>query len=224
MVLIFDLDDTLYEEIRYVQSGFRAVAAHLQARYALDAAACYEAMLGTLEERGRGAVFNAILDRHGLLSKGRVRECVSVYRLHSPDIQLPDVSLRCLQRFADLPKYVVTDGNKEVQARKVAALGVEQYLRKALLTGRYGNQHAKPSPYCFQKIIQREHIAPQQAVYIGDNPHKDFVGIKPLGFKTIRIRQGMFAALSKSAEYEADVEIQSLDELTVELLHRLGLS
>jgi putative hydrolase of the HAD superfamily len=29
MVLIFDLDDTLYDEMSYVKSGFNAVAFHL---------------------------------------------------------------------------------------------------------------------------------------------------------------------------------------------------
>src|SRR5512139_203969 len=33
MVLAFDLDDTLYDERRYVESGFRAVAADAEHRY-----------------------------------------------------------------------------------------------------------------------------------------------------------------------------------------------
>ena len=33
MIIVFDLDDTLYEEITYVRSGFKAVASYLSQTY-----------------------------------------------------------------------------------------------------------------------------------------------------------------------------------------------
>jgi len=58
-------------------------------------------------------------------------------------------------------------------------------------------------------------------IYIADNPNKDFVGLKPLGFKTIRVLKGPYKDLKKPPEFEADLNIRSLAELDVELLNSL---
>jgi putative hydrolase of the HAD superfamily len=36
MIIVFDLDDTLYEEITYVRSGFKAVANYLSKNYKIE--------------------------------------------------------------------------------------------------------------------------------------------------------------------------------------------
>ena len=56
---------------------------------------------------------------------------------------------------------------------------------------------------------------------MGDNPHKDFVGIKPLGFQTIRIKQGSYKNVEVTKDYEAHLTLGSLRELTLELLESL---
>ena len=141
-----------------------------------------------------------------------------VYRGHSPNIQLNAEADDCLKRFGQVPKYIVTDGNKQVQESKIKALGLHQRVNFYYITHRYGIKSAKPSPYCFLKICQREQVPPENVLYIGDNPHKDFVGIKPLGFKTIRVMQGQYKDLVKPQEYEADYQIKSLAELDDKLL------
>lgn len=214
MVLVFDLDDTLIPELSFVHSGFQAVANWLHVEFKVSAPDAFQFMVQTEQTLGRGKVFNLVLERYGLkTSKALVQCCVSVYRLHKPVIQLHPDAMPCLQHFADSPKYIVTDGNKVVQYNKIKALGIEPLFKKVLVSHRYGIQHAKPSPYCFQLIAKREKVQPNQVVYIGDNPNKDFVGIKPLGFKTIRILRGNFAHLNKPASHEADFNIHSLDEL-----------
>lgn len=49
--------------------------------------------------------------------------------------------------------------------------------------------------------------------YIGNNPNKDFVNIKKLGFRTIRVLKGMFSNLNKKTKFEAELNILSLVEL-----------
>ena len=53
MVIVFDLDDTLYEELSYVKSGFLAVARYLQETYHTPAETCFDSMSQKLES-GRG--------------------------------------------------------------------------------------------------------------------------------------------------------------------------
>ena len=221
-VLVFDLDDTLYPELSYVHGGFRAVAAFLSPILLVPAEALAAGMIAEEAEQGRGQVFDNVLRQHGRWSKTLVAACLRAYRQHRPELCLFPDAERCLRRFAALPLYLVTDGHKEVQARKVAALPLAGRVRQADLTNRYGRHRAKPDPHVFQLICHREGVTPSQVIYVGDNPRKDFVGIKPLGFRTVRILRGNYAHLEADAAHEAHSRINSLDELTEGML--TGLS
>ena len=214
-VVVFDLDDTLYEEITYVYSGFKAVADFLAQEHALSSDALFHELKETLHVKGRGDIFDDVLRHVGLYSKTRVRQCLHIYRSHLPTIALLPEALTLLRELQrqNIPVYIVTDGNKMVQNRKIEALHVKPFVRKVFITHRYGKIHAKPSPYCFEKIATLENVPPQEIVYIADNPHKDFIGIKPLGFQTIRIRQGMFQALILDKIHEANFEVFTLIQL-----------
>jgi putative hydrolase of the HAD superfamily len=220
-ILVFDLDDTLYPELSYVHSGFRAVAAFLSPLLSVPAETLAAFMIAEEAVQGRGQVFDNVLREHGRWSKALVAACLRAYRQHQPDLHLYPDAERCLARFAAWPLYLVTDGHKEVQARKVRALHVGAHVRHAYLTNRYGRHRAKPAPHVFELICRREGVAPRQVIYVGDNPRKDFVGIKPLGFRTVRILRGNYAHLEADAAHEADRRIHSLDELTVEFIEEL---
>ena len=215
-VVVFDLDDTLYEEFTYVRSGFRAVAEFLSVQYGANADELSELMWSTMLSIGRGKVFNVALESIQQATQANVKRCVTLYRLHQPQqLQLYEDAELILKYLANkqIPRYIVTDGNKLVQQRKLQALKLEQRMKRCFITHRYGVRHSKPSPYCFQKIAQIEKVDPSEVVYIGDNVSKDFVGIKPLGFRTARILRGSYTTLERPAEFQADINIQSLTEI-----------
>ena len=218
-VLVFDLDDTLYPELSYVHSGFRAVATFLSPVLDVPAETLAAGMLAEEAEYGRGQVFDNVLRRHGRWNKTLVAACLRTYRQHRPQLALYPDAERCLARFAHLPLYIVTDGHKDVQARKVAALGLAGHMRHAYLTNRYGRHRAKPDPHVFQLICQRESVGPEQVIYVGDNARKDFVGIKPLGFGTVRIMRGNYMHYEADAAHDAHRRINTLDELTEDTLN-----
>jgi putative hydrolase of the HAD superfamily len=221
MILTFDLDDTLYDEQSFVNSGFIKVAEYINETYGIHPDAALDIMRYELATNGRGKVFDKLLMAYKVFSTSAVRKCVSVYRLHHPDINLNPDALQCLDRFRHFNKYIVTDGNKIVQRNKIKALGVAHWMKKIFITHEYGKKNAKPSAYCFKRIAQIEDTIPENIVYIADNPQKDFINIKKLGFKTIRIRQGMFSGLDLGPDYEAHFTIDSLDELTLSLIEKL---
>jgi putative hydrolase of the HAD superfamily len=212
MILIFDLDDTLYPESSYVESGFHAVAEFLQARRGWDAAESLFFMREVLRREGRGAVFNRLLAHRGECRRSAVDDCIKAYRHHKPRIQLPHVARRLLGRLAP-PLYLVTDGHKVVQQKKVQALGITSFFSKIYITHRYGLIHAKPSTYCFERIRARERCDWDELVYVGDNPAKDFVKLTPLGVSTVRVRTGEHKAVVARPGHEAAYVIDSLDQL-----------
>lgn len=212
MVIIFDLDDTLYDDRTFVLSGFHVVAKFLSSLLKQDEKKIYESLVKELAV-SRSEVFNRFLIKQGIYNKKLLSKCISTYRLHHPTIEMYPAAKKLLIELKDYPKYVVTDGNKIVQKNKYLALGLDKYMKKCLCTYAYGLIHSKPSPYCFHKICEWEKVTPDQVVYIADNPKKDFVGIKPLGFKTIRILKGPHKDVFLGPEYEADVVLDHLSQV-----------
>lgn len=220
-ILVFDLDDTLFSELSYVRSGLKHVAAFAAPKLDIPEAKLNEAFLAALET-GRSHIFNRGFEALGLdVTKTFIKACVRQYRTHQPDIQLKPEAEDCLERFADYRKFIVTDGNQTAQNNKIEALGLRAHVEHAFITYRYGHKHQKPSPYCFNLIAKRTNKSPQVIVYIADNPDKDFVGIKPLGFRTIRVHTGQHSHKQPAPSHKAHISITSLDELTDCLLDEL---
>jgi len=213
MIPIFDLDDTLYSELSYVHSGFKAVAIFLEREFGWRSKESYDAMRESLDTLGRGAIFDCLLKSKGVCSKSIVRRCISVYRGHSPEIALNDDAKDLLSSLRG-PVFLVTDGNKIVQAKKVAALGIQSYFTKIYITHRYGVHNCKPSTHCFRLIRDSLGCDWSDMIYIGDNPAKDFVNLKPIGVKTVRILTGSYSNVSAVPDFDADFHIENLNQLS----------
>ncbi len=210
MIYVFDLDDTLYPEITFVQSGFKAVAKGISTLISIDEKTIYNQLIEELNQNGRGKVFNKVLTKHDILSKKEIKRCLHTYRLHTPEISLYPYSDQVLGALSDHPLYLVTDGNKLVQNNKVKALGIENQFKKVFITHRYGVKHAKPSTYCFHKILELEKAQANELVYFGDNPKKDFINLKKEGFRTIRVKTGSYKDDFYGQSHEAEVSIPNL--------------
>ena len=222
MIPIFDLDDTLYPESEYVESGFRAVARWGASRFGWPETRSFERMRELLIRHGRGRVFDLWLKLEGARpTRCLVDAAVRAYRHHDPEIRLPEPHRVLLERLAAQgPLYLVTDGHKVVQAKKVEALGIAPLFVGIYITHRYGRAAAKPSPHCFELIRRRAGVSWEKMVYVGDNPAKDFVTLNPLGMPTVRVLTGRHASDPAAPGFEAVHRIFRLTELPA-LLDRL---
>ena len=221
MIIVFDLDEVLYDEKTYVISGFRTVSEFLEKDEAIPKKIIFEYLKRRLKN-GRERIFNDLLDNFRIYSQKNLEKCISVYRTHTPKIKLYSDAKDCLKRLKNYPLYIVTDGNKIVQKNKIKALNLENHIKKTILTSNYGLRNSKPSTFCFQKICDMEKTSPTNLVYIGDDPHKDFVGLKREGFKTIRLFKGRFKNERLSKEFEADYKIKSLKEINEKFIKKIS--
>ena len=216
--VIFDLDDTLYYELDYVKQAFGNVAEHLARRHDLSAPEVLEAMVQILEAEGRGRIFNRICEKYALTED--IRELVRVYRATKPSLVLYPDAERLLDQLQKqhIGTGLVTDGIAIVQRAKVEALNLQNRLDAVILTdelamaGKAGL--SKPDPLVYQACLEQLRVKAQEAVYIGDNPGKDFIGARALGMQTIRlIRAKGDHVLDQAREgYEADVVLQELPD------------
>ena len=214
MILIFDLDDTLYVELSYVLSGLEAVAQYGENKFELEKKKSLEIMKKELAQNGRGKIFDAWLNENKLLNTARVKECVRVYRNHDPKIQLTSDAINIIKTYKEqCPLYIVTDGHKIAQAKKVNALNIAQYFKKIIITHRYGIKNTKPSLYCFNVIRKAEKCEWEDIIYIGDNPRKDFVNLNAMGALTIRVLTGAYATLSVDERFDAKITVKNLSDI-----------
>jgi len=166
-VVLFDLDDTLYPEIEYVRSGFRAVS-----RVFASSAVSPDRMLTWMEEffvADRHHVFDALAARLILTDfsqghaynpdtpgsrlccpdRGSTRSAeistlalkmIECYRGHTPEIHLYPDAARCLEtmRARHMPIGLITDGLAAVQEKKVQALGLEEVFDLIIYTDHLG--------------------------------------------------------------------------------------
>ncbi len=68
MVIVFDLDDTLFPDISFVFSGFKAVGAYLHTYLGIDKGQI-EGELCQALSISRNEVFDRVLKSHGVYSK-----------------------------------------------------------------------------------------------------------------------------------------------------------
>ncbi len=214
------MDDTLFLERSYVESGFRAVAEMLAREYQVDA--FYEAAWGQFELGARGDIFDSVLNGVAKsLPRNIVDRCVSVYREHEPQIELLDDSLALLRSCqTKFQTGLVTDGPRNSQRAKVRSLDLNNLITRIVITDEHGQGWPKPAPTAFEALQNWFGIRGAECVYFGDNPTKDFVGGQALGWRTVRVRRpgGLHAALETDtdAEFEVpDLTSKSLAEIAL---------
>jgi putative hydrolase of the HAD superfamily len=217
--VVLDLDDTLYPEAAYVRSGFRAVAARAQETLGVPAAEGEAALVALFEEGVRGDTFDRWLAARGFGGDVAVDDLVAAYRAHAPEIApFPEAGALLRRLRADgCAVGLLSDGDPAVQGRKLDALGLRDAFDAIVVTGELGPDAGKPSPRGFEEVLRRLGDAPPgEAVYVSDNPAKDFIGARRAGMRSIRVRRpgGIYAHLEpETPEHAPDAEVAGLDEV-----------
>src|SRR3989339_1318664 len=175
--VIFDLDDTLYQEIDYCKSGFRSVADWLCFGLNFDSDEVYEILWQEFTQGDRRAVFNNALEKLKLpYNNDFIGHLVQIYRNHRPKLNLLTETKLVLDELSE--KYnlaLLTDGFLPAQRLKVEALGIEQYFQCIIYTEELGREFWKPSTAGFEKILNVLGEKAENCVYVADNEQKDFI-------------------------------------------------
>lgn len=189
-IVIFDLDDTLYDEIDYCRSGFGAVAEFIAESQGIECSGgVFEAFWQQFTSGNHTKTFNFALEQLNIPYENEyIKKLVGVYRNHVPKIVLPDESRDVLGKLVG--KYtlaLLTDGFLPAQKLKVQALGIEEYFSCIVYTEELGREFWKPSTAGFEKIMEELNAEREKIVYVADNEEKDFIAPNKLGFGSIQL-------------------------------------
>ena len=183
--IVFDLDDTLYPQKAFKQSGFKIVARWVSENYDFSRSVVLTELDGILERKGASYpyMFNDLADRI-FMDKRSIPQMVQVFIEHEPRIScypgVPEMLARLRTRFR---LGLLTDGRLAVQQRKIRALGLETNVDEILCSDRMGLE--KPANELYEWFERQFGIAGRNLMYVGDNPHKDFYGANLRGWSTV---------------------------------------
>ena len=213
--LIFDLDDTLYYEKKYVLGAFKEVAYYIGNKHGKNEEKLYIRMKELLEDSGRGKIFNIICEENNFNED--IKQLIDIYRNSKPKLELYYDSKEFLiwARKQGCKLGIITDGCSKVQWNKIKGLGIETLVDKIIVTDDLGKEFWKPNEESYLDMMEYFNINKNECIYIGDNPNKDFIGARELGIKTIRIirEKGDHIRTFLEKQYEADLNISNLLEL-----------
>lgn len=177
IVVCFDLDDTLYKEIDFVESAYREIAVSEKHPELVPK------MMGW-RERGENVflMFNKAIGKETLIA-----EYLKLYRSHYPTISLSDGVEDTLNelRHREITLGLITDGRSMSQRNKIKALGLERWFDNENIIISEEIQSEKTEEPNFRLFMKKYPDA--EFTYVGDNPKKDFIVPNRLGWKTVML-------------------------------------
>lgn len=216
--ICFDLDDTLYKEIDFLSSGYRAVAEHV----AMTSGLCADEICNSLIEwymSGENP-FRMLADR---FRKCSLEDCLDIYRNHFPDIHLDEETRNALDALKSEGCLLglVTDGRRTSQMNKIRALHLAEWMPEELIIINDSPDVFKPSPAGYEAFASKARaLAPGEPldfIYVGDNTAKDFLYPNRRGWKTVCLlddgRNIHKQSFDLAPEYRPQTIIHSLEEL-----------
>ena len=201
MVIVFDLDDTLYDEIDFVKSGFKEVSNYLgDKKY-------FNFMWEEFLKNGSGKIFNKLIEGFDLNIS--LNKLIEIYRFHFPDISLPKESKEILQFAKNYKTALISDGHYIMQKNKYNALQLN--LDYPIFTDFYHTKKPEEKPF----LMVMDKFKDKDYIYISDNPKKDFLAPKKLGWITIRFKnpRGIYKNIKNNADFEVKSRKEILEKL-----------
>lgn len=194
-VIVFDLDDTLFCWRDYVFSGFEVIGNLVQEKWNKSNFA--DVAKAFFTEGKRNKIFNITLDKLGIeYDETIIKDLLTSYRSHIPSIKLHSDAISIIPKLKEkFNLALITDGSALTQRNKVQALKLNNWIDPIIYTDELGPDASKPNTIAFEKVMDHFKGTPESYMYVGDNPLKDFIPAKALGWKTLRI-------IRPNSEYE----------------------
>ena len=191
--VLFDLDETLLDRTASV----KAFLADQHARFAdrLDGVSpqtfCERFL--TLDARGsahKSVVYPALLAELGGTADSAALAHDYYANSHKHARPMPGMAetLVALRR-RGLALGIVSNGETETQWRNIDALGLRDWMAVVLISQAEGLR--KPDAALFRRAAERLGLAPEDCVFVGDNPVADVLAASAAGMQAVWLKNGM---------------------------------
>lgn len=216
-LVIIDLDDTIYSEYDYVQSGFRHVAEQISSLLNYSVPFLMEKMNGFFIN-DKKTVFNQLINLINVNNVMNLEKLIHLYKFHIPQIKPYDDFYDFCKNLEmkNISLVLLTDGDTVQQKNKVTGLKIEKYFRRIYYSDSYGIEFRKPNSKIYLEIINDLKIDNNEIIVVGDNPNKDFYCKESLGISSIQIIRpnAIYAFTNKYyGDVKPDLIVESLNQI-----------
>ncbi|MGX7080096.1 HAD family hydrolase [Gemella parahaemolysans] len=198
--LVFDVDDTLYEQIVPFEKAYKNLfnmdidmeKFYLLSRYYSDVK--FEASRNgemNMDEYHIYRIQEAAKDLGVYLSDEEALNMQKEYKKNQQKLQMSNITISILE-FAkenNIKLGIITNGPSKHQWYKVKALGVERWINKdnIVVSGDYDIN--KPDVRIFEIMQEKLQLPNDSLYYVGDSLENDIVGANNAGWKAIWINR-----------------------------------
>ncbi|MCI8382876.1 MAG: HAD family hydrolase [Lachnospiraceae bacterium] len=224
---IFDVDDTLYDQVQPFQNAYIKLFGKTNKdidkifvssrKHSDEVFEASENGLMTMEEMYIYRIREALKEFGILISDERALEFQRYYQEFQADIVMTEKMKKLLSDLGHCVKMgVITNGPAQHQWDKVQALGLTKWIprQNILVSGEAGA--AKPDRKIFDLAVCKMGLDRTEAYYIGDSPANDIVGAANAGWRTIWFNRRNKKAFSIKPDYTVCSE-QELCNLIMKL-------
>lgn len=201
LCLIFDLDDTLYNQIEPFSSAWYKnfefsddliEPVYIQSRiFSEQVFHLSESGAMSMSDMHSYRIQKAFETFNIRISKEKAEKFQSDYCFFQTQIQLiPEVKnvlIRCLDLGIKLG--VITNGPSQHQRTKIKNLGLEQWIPSEYMFISSEVGYAKPDTRLFRYVEQKMHLQREKTYYIGDSFQNDVMGAKNAGWHTVWVKR-----------------------------------
>ena len=199
--LVFDVDDTLYEQIVPFKNAYKSLfdmdidmeQFYLLSRYYSDVK--FEASRNgemTMDEYHIYRIQEAARDLGVFLTDEQALNMQKEYKKNQQKLQMSDITINILElaKKNNVKLGVITNGPSEHQWAKIDALGVEKLIPREniIVSGDLGIIN-KPDVRIFDAMQEKLQLDTESLYYIGDSFENDIVGANNAGWKSIWINR-----------------------------------
>ena len=198
--LVFDVDDTLYEQIVPFKNAYKSLfdmdidmeQFYLLSRYYSDVK--FEASRNgemTMDEYHIYRIQEAARDLVVLITDEQALDMQKEYKKTQQKLQMSitTISILELAKENNVKLGIITNGPSEHQWSKIKALGIESWIGREniIVSGDYGIN--KPDVRIFEIMKEKLQLPNDSLYYIGDSIENDIVGANNAGWKSIWINR-----------------------------------
>jgi putative hydrolase of the HAD superfamily len=214
--LIFDLDDTLYNNGQITVNGRKEACQAIAEDLGKDWMEVWERIQELFWKNPNfKEVYKKYFDEL-MIPKDKQEEVIQKARkaYMSTDTShivpfegVPELLTKLKEKYT---LFILSTGIEHQQLRKINALGIQDFFTEIIIdddTNSDKTMHIK-------NILEKYKLTPGQAVMIGDRIDKDISCGKEAGVRTIHMKQGKYAHLTpQNSNQEADATLEDLREI-----------
>lgn len=198
--LVFDVDDTLYEQIVPFESAYKSLfdmdidmeQFYLLSRHYSDVK--FEASRNgemTMDEYHIYRIQEAAKDLSVFLTDEQALNMQKKYKKNQQKLQMSNITISILElaKENNVKLGIITNGPSEHQWSKIKALGVERWIDKEniIVSGDYSIN--KPDVRIFEIMQEKLQLPIDSLYYIGDSLENDIIGANNAGWGEIWINR-----------------------------------